>query len=98
MDQYSPVAISVALEIHWFHPDVCHRGIESLCRQVERVVHIIGGQNLMIFLKSGCKKCRIANKNNVEVLMGPVQDVNFCIAPAFYASQIDIFGPVLLTS
>ena len=33
---------------------------------------------------------------NVEFLirmMGPVQDVNFCIAPAFYASQVDIFGP-----
>ena len=25
--------------------------------------------------------------------MGPVQDVNLCIAPAFYACQIDIFGP-----
>ena len=93
MDQYSPVAISIALEIHWFHPDVCHRGIESLCRQVERVAHIIGGQNLMIFLKNGCKKCRILNKELMEVVMGPIQDVNFCIAPAFYASQIDIFGP-----
>lgn len=25
--------------------------------------------------------------------MGPIQDVNLCIAPAFYASQVDIFGP-----
>ena len=93
MDQYSPVAISIALEIHWYHPDVCHRGIESLCRQVERVAHVIGGQNLMIFLKNGCKKCRIIDKDLIEVVMGPVQDVNFCIAPAFYATQVDIFGP-----
>ena len=25
--------------------------------------------------------------------MGPVQDVNFCIAPAFYYTQVDICGP-----
>ena len=25
--------------------------------------------------------------------MGPIQNVNLCIAPAFYACQIDIFGP-----
>ena len=46
MDQYSPVAISIALEIHWYHPDVCHLGIESLYRQVERVAHVIGGQKM----------------------------------------------------
>ena len=25
--------------------------------------------------------------------MGPIQNMNLCIAPAFYACQIDIFGP-----
>lgn len=25
--------------------------------------------------------------------MGPIQNVNLCIAPAFFASQVDIFGP-----
>ena len=69
------------------------RGIEPLCRQAERVAHVIGGKNLINFLKNGCKKCRIIDKNLIEVVKGLVQDVNFCIAPAFYATQVDIFGP-----
>ena len=93
MDQYSPTAISLALEIHWYHADVRHRGIEALCRQVDRVAHIIGGHNLMVRIKDGCKRCRVLNKKSIEVAMGPVHDVNLCIAPAFYASQVDITGP-----
>ena len=43
MDQYSPVAISLAMEIYWYHPDVKHLGIETISRQTQQVVHIIGG-------------------------------------------------------
>ena len=93
VDQYSPVAISIALEIHWHHPDVQHTGIESMLRQTQVVAHIIGGRNLTKFLKKGCHKCRILNKASINALMGPVQNINLAIAPAFYASQIDIFGP-----
>ena len=93
MDSYSPVAISIALEIHWYHPDVAHRGVESLHRQVQRTAHIIGGFNLVVMIKEGCRKCRILNKQSIEMAMGAVQDVNLCIAPAFYATQVDICGP-----
>ena len=64
-----------------------------MCRQVDRVAHIIGGHGLMAFIKHGCKRCRFLELKSVEVVMGPVQNVNLCIAPAFYASQVDIFGP-----
>ena len=57
------------------------------------LVHIIGGRKLAMFIKRGCKRCRILNKESIELAMGPVQDVNLCIAPPFFASQIDIFGP-----
>ena len=93
MDQYSPVAISIALEIHWYHDDVRHTGIENMLRQTESVAHIIGGRNLVKSIKDGCKKCRALNKEAVDVLMGPLQKVNLCIAPAFFASQCDILGP-----
>ena len=93
MDQHCPVAISIALEIHWYHDDVQHKGIESMLRQTEAVAHILGGRNLVKSLKDGCKKCRILNKASVDVVMGPLQSVNLCIAPAFYASQVDLFGP-----
>ena len=93
MDQHSPVAISISLEIHWHHRDVRHRGVEAMCRQVGRVAYIIGEHGLMVSIKEGCKRCRFLNLKSIEVAMGPVQDVNLCIAPAFYACQIDIFGP-----
>ena len=93
MDQYSPVAISIALEIHWHHEDVQHSGIDSMLRQTEAVAHVLGGRSLVKSLKDGCKKCRILNKESIDVVMGPLQSVNLCIAPAFYAAQVDIFGP-----
>ena len=93
MDQFSPVAISIALEIHWNHPDVRHRGVAAIFRQMLKVAYILGGFSLATTIKQGCKRCRILNKISVDVAMGPLQDVNLCIAPAFYACQVDIFGP-----
>ena len=93
MDQCSPVAIAIALEIHWHHLDVNHKGIETMYRQMQRIAHIIGGRKLAVSIKDGCKRCRALSKKSIDVAMGPIQDVNLCIAPAFYACQIDIFGP-----
>ena len=44
-------------------------------------------------VKSECIKCKILEKKAVRVAMGPVQDVNLCIAPPFFNSQVDICGP-----
>ena len=64
-----------------------------MLRQTLNIAHIIGGRHLVKSVKRISKKCRIINKNSIDVIMGPLRDVNLCIAPAFYASQIDIFGP-----
>ena len=45
-------------------------------------------------IQSNCKMCRILNRKSVEAIMGPIQNVNLCIAPCFYACQVDIFGPL----
>ena len=81
------------MEIHWHHPDVKHRGIESMLRQSLRVAHILGGRELTKSVKRICARCRIMNKNAIGVVMGPLKNINLCIAPAFYASQLDICGP-----
>ena len=93
MDQFSPVAISIAIDVHWNHPDVRHRGVAAIYRQMLKIAYIIGGFNLATSIKQGCKKCRVLYKKSIDVAMGPIQGVNLCIAPAFYASQVDIFGP-----
>lgn len=43
-------------------------------------------------MKGECTKCRILGKKSVKIAMGPLQDVNLCVAPAFYYSQVDICG------
>ncbi|XP_066916885.1 uncharacterized protein [Clytia hemisphaerica] len=34
-------------------------------------------------------------KKSVEVVMGPISESNLTVAPAFYASQVDLSGPYL---
>ena len=93
MDQHLPVAISIAMEVHWYHPDVQHRGLEAILSQMQNIAHIIGGRRLAKAITRACTRCRIMNKESIDVIMGPIQNVNLCIAPAFFASQVDIFGP-----
>ena len=93
MDQYSPVAIAIAIDVHWNHPDVKHRGVAAIYRQMLKISYVIGGFDLATSVKQGCKKCRALYKKSIDVAMGPIQGVNLCIAPAFYATQVDIFGP-----
>jgi hypothetical protein len=92
-DGDSPIARAIVSEIHWYHFDVKHGGVESMLRQVQRNFYIIGGRQLVKSVKQECNKCKILEKNAVKVAMGPVQDENLCIAPAFYNSQVDICGP-----
>ena len=63
MDQYSPVAISIVMEIHWQHPDVEHTGIETMLRQTLSIAHIIGGRHLMKSVKRICKNAELSTKN-----------------------------------
>ena len=89
----TPIAYSIVDEVHWYHPSVNHSGVESEFRQVQLILHIIGGRELVKSIKNNCRKCRILEKNAVKVAMGPIQDINLCIAPAFYSSQVDLSGP-----
>ena len=44
VDAFSPIAYAIASEIHWYHQDVMHGGLESLLRETNRVAFIIGGR------------------------------------------------------
>ena len=92
-DSDSPIARAIVSEIHWHQFDVSHSGVESVLRQVQRISFIIGGRNLVKKIKKECIKCRLLQKKGIKVAMGPIQDVNLCIAPVFYNSQVDICGP-----
>ena len=89
----SPVAYAVANEIHWYCSDVEHGGVESLLRQTQCTIYIIGGRNLIKSMKKACAQCRLLEKKQVEVAMGPKHENSLCIAPAFHNTQVDICGP-----
>ena len=54
IDISSPIVYVIACEVHWYHPNVKHGGIESVLRQVQRVAHIINGRTLIIAIKKSC--------------------------------------------
>ena len=92
VDVLSPLAYSIASEIHWHHPDVMHGGLESILREANKVAFIIGGRGLFKSIKDNCARCRYLYKREVKIAMGPKHESNLCIAPAFYNVQVDICG------
>ena len=92
VDKLSPVAYSIASEVHWHSFDVRHSGIESVLREIQSIAYLISGRKLVKGIKLACIRCRILRKKRLEVVMGPKHDGNLCIAPAFHTTQVDICG------
>ena len=92
VDKLSPVAYSIASDVHWHHLDVRHGGIESVLREIQCFAYLISGRKLVKDIKLSCIRCRILRKKRLEVVMGPKHDGNLCIAPAFHTNQVDICG------
>ena len=93
LDFKSPIAYALVLETHRYHPDARHAGIETVLRYSQTIAHILNGRFLAKDVGKYCIRCRIRNKARMNALMGPLGEENLKIAPAFYVSQSDIFGP-----
>lgn len=94
VESCSPFAYSLVGETHWYNEDAMHSGVETVLRYSQKIAYLIGGRELVKKYRRNCARCRILAKKAVEVAMGPVHPDNLNIAPAFYVSQVDIFGPV----
>ena len=92
LDRYSPVAYSIAQYIHWKVSK--HGGLETCNRLCLERVHIMQGFAIFRELSQECATCKIRRKNFLEMSTGPVGEHQFTIAPAMYACQVDLFGPV----
>ena len=51
------------------------------------------GKSLVKDFKDQCTRCRYLRKRAIDVAMGPKACENLCVAPPFYNSQVDLFGP-----
>ena len=91
IDRFSPLAYSIGQHIHWNIAH--HRGIESCNRFSLQHCSILQGMSLYKELAEDCMWCSRKKKKLIEVSMGPISDHQLSIAPPFWCSQIDLFGP-----
>ena len=94
VDKHSPLAYALVNEIHWYSDEARHSGNETVSRQVQKVAHIIDGRGIVSQFRKECARCRYLLKKAVDIAMGPISDDQLKIAPPFYISQVDIFGPL----
>ena len=93
VEKNSPLAFSIASDVHWNHPTAKHCGIDTVWRYVLQHAYIIEGKSLVVKIGKSCERCRYLNKKCFEIAMGPVSPHNLNIAPAFYVTQTDLAGP-----
>ena len=93
VDRYSPLAYGIVNQIHWYHPTASHKGVESTIREVMTVAHIFGVRDLAKLFRKHCARCRYLLKITVDVQMSPASEHQVCIAPPYYVTQADMYGP-----
>ena len=95
IDRFSPLAYSISQHVHW---EVAkHRGVETCNRMCLEHVKIIQAVTLFKELSAECIVCRKRRKKFLQVQMGPISNHQLQIAPCFWACQMDLFGPLMVT-
>ena len=92
LDRFSPLSYCIAQHVHWVLSK--HRGIETTNRMSLEHVTIMQGMNLYREISDECMKCHMKRKQFLEVPMGPVAQDQLVLAPPFYITMLDLFGPV----
>ena len=91
LDRHSPLSYSVAEYIHRVVSK--HSGYETCYRDSLNFCFIIQGMGLFRELGEECVKCAKLRKKYMDVEMGPVTDEQLVIAPPFWITMMDMFGP-----
>jgi hypothetical protein len=92
VDRYSPVAYSIMVHAHT--EVVNHRSAVATLRSSRDIVYILRGRDLANEVRESCKFCTRYKRKLLAPEIGPVHPNRLTVAPAFYLSQVDIFGPL----
>ena len=92
IERFSPLAYSIAFYIH--DQLAKHSGFETCFRKSLGYCLILKGMGLFEELAEDCIKCKKLRKKFIEVSMGPISANQFMIAPPFWITQADLFGPL----
>ena len=95
VDQDCPLAYSIVNQVNWNDPVAKHAGIETTIRAVMSYAHILNVRQIVKMFKKNCLRCRYLLKKTVEVTMGPASNLQLCVAPPFYVTQVDLCGPFI---
>ena len=93
LDEYSPVAWSIALHVHWNHLTARHAGIPTVVRYCGEVAHIFNCSQLVQIIKDRCARCKYIQKKTIDIGLGPLSKHQLKIAPSYFITQGDLFGP-----
>ena len=94
LDRFSMLSYSIA---DYIHRSVSkHKGYESSYRDSLNFCFIIQGMSLFRELIEECTKCSMLRKKFVETSMGKLADEQMMIAPPFWVTIVDIYGPCLV--
>ena len=91
LDRYSPLSYSIGDYIH--RKVAKHAGYENCFRESLNHCFIFQGLGLFRELGEDCVKCRKMRKKYLDIMEGPVSDESLVIAPPFYVSMCDLYGP-----
>ena len=92
VERYSPLGFSITNQVHWYDPNLNHRGVESTIRGTMTIGHIFGVRDIAKMLRKQCRRCRYLLKKTVDVAMGPLPNSRLCVAPPYYNTQVDLCG------
>ena len=91
VDRYSPLAYSIGHHIH--EKLARHAGYERCLRDSLNHVFILKGLSLFREIGEDCVRCQKLRKRHLDVAMGPVGDEQLIVAPPFWVTMCDMFGP-----
>ena len=91
LDRYSPLSYSIADYVH--RKISRHGGYETCLRDSLNHCFIIQGMSLFREIGEDCISCVKRRKKYLDVEMGPIADEQLLVAPPFWVTMCDIFGP-----
>ena len=91
--RHSPVSYSVMGHAHVVLAK--HRNVSETLLESRYIVYITKGRNLADEIRENCVYCRRYRAKQIEVEMGKIHPSRLFIAPAFYYTQVDLFGPMI---
>ena len=92
IERYSPLGLSVTNYIHWYNPNLNHRGVESTIRGTITIAHIFGVRDVAKMLRKQCRGRRYLLKKRVDVEMSLLPSSRLCVAPPYFNTQVDLCG------